>query len=331
MNYLLGLIISIALGFLATNAIRSQGKMDPFWLIISSTGLGVAISAHIGFYSLFIAGTYSIPAVWAGHVIIATLLLIINYRIYKNHLSTMLPTLRADRKAWIGLLIASLLLVPLWREAHFFPFGGWDAWASWNLKTKFIFLAGDQWKNMMDPSMWRSNNQYPFFLPLVNAWGWCVAQQPSVSTGLFNAILFSFFTACLMFWGLHRLGKGILSVLPPLVLFSIPFINTLSISQYSDIVLAFYLLGCLTSIIIALREKNHALAMTSGMFCGIMGFIKTEGLLAFMICVVVITSYILAAKKESKSLFPSFILPALYSALPAIFFSLFWSTENVSF
>ncbi len=283
MNYFLSLFISSLLGFLGLNILRSQTRIDPILQIIASIGLGLALSAQIIFYTLFIIGHYNSTAIWIGHGIVLVILIAANFLVFKKDPASMFPKLPSDQIGWISFVIMSLILIPLWREAHFYPFGGWDAWACWNLKAKFIFLGGDNWKNMLDPSMWRSNNQYPFLLPLMNAWGWSFYNNPSVSVPISNAILFTFLTASMMFWGLKNSIKDIRSVIPPLVLFTIPFINTLSISQYSDIVLAFYLLGSFVCLICARKEQSIPLAIISGLLCGAMSFTKTEGSLACLL------------------------------------------------
>jgi hypothetical protein len=331
MNYLLSLLISSLLGFLGINVLRSQDRVNPLLHIIASIGLGLALSAQIIFYTLFIIGHYNAPAIWIGHGIVFVILVAANFFVFKKDPTSMLPKFPADQIAWIGFGILSLILLPLWREAHFYPFGGWDAWACWNLKAKFIFLGGDNWKNMLDASMWRSNNQYPFLLPLMNVWGWSSHQNPSVSVPISNAILFTFLAASMMFWGLKRSLKNILSVIPPLALFTIPFFNTLSISQYSDIVLAFYLLGSFICLICAREEQSVALATISGLLCGAMSFTKTEGSLACLLVVGLSIPYLLKRPNKSWPLLVGFLTAAALSAMPTILFQLFWATQNVSF
>jgi|CXWL01.1.fsa_nt_gi hypothetical protein len=331
MNYLISLFISSLLGFLGLNVLRSQTRIDPILHIIASIGLGLALSAQIIFYTLFIVGHYNPTALWIGHGIGFVILIAANFFVFKKDHASLFPKFPSDQIAWIGFGTLSLILIPLWREAHFYPFGGWDAWACWNLKAKFIFLGGDNWKNMLDPSMWRSNNQYPFLLPLMNVWGWNFYKDPSVTVPILNAILFTFLTASIMFWGLKRSIKDIRSIIPPLVFFTIPFVNTLSISQYSDIVLAFYLLGCFVCLIYAREEKSVPIAIISGLLCGAMSFTKTEGTLACLLIIGLSVPFLLKRPNQSWPLFIGFLTAAILSAMPAILFQLFWATQNVSF
>ncbi|GEM_PF-447108 len=358
MNYWLSLIISSVLGFLCVNIFRARNRIDPALHLIASLGLGMALSAHIIFYTLFTVGQYNAGFIWFLHAALFLILLtaslrgpqakaIANLGLLRrlrapHRPATCLPWLRHgagqgrsrgrrnDKILWLGIGILALLLVPLWREANFYPFGGWDAWACWNLKSKFIFLGQENWKNMLDPLMWRSNNQYPFLLPLMNVWGWNFYGSFSPLVPMFNTILFTFLTAMLMFVSLRRLNGKLFSVVPPLVLFTIPFINTLSISQYSDIVLAFYLLGSFVFLIAAHEKKNIALAILAGCFCGIMSFTKTEGTLASVVIAGLSVPYFWKNKNTQPLLGP-FLGAVAVSSLPTVLFQLFWAPENTSF
>lgn len=331
MNHILGLIMSSALGFLGVNLLRVLGRVDPLIHLVASIGLGTMLSAQIGFYALFVFGEYTAPAVFAGHGLASVLLVAANLRAFRRSPGSLCPKWPADRMTWLGFIILSLLLLPLWREASFFPFGGWDAWACWNLKAKFIYLGGEDWKKMLDVSMWRSNNQYPFALPLMNAWGWTLTKDPSVLVPMTNTVLFSFLTALTMFWAADKRKPKIINVVPALVLFTLPFVNTLSISQYSDIVLAFFLLGTLTALVAARENTNVALAILSGLFCGAMCFTKSEGAFAAVIITGLAAHYLKDLPKGTWKLLGAFLAATVLSALPAVLFQLFWATQNVSF
>lgn len=331
MNHILGIIVSSTLGFLGVNLLRTQGRIDPLVHVIASVGLGLALSAQIIFYTLFTFGSYNSFVINLSHGMTMIILVIANLRIFKNDLASFLPKWPADRSTWLGFLILAFILLPLWREAQFFPFGGWDAWACWNLKAKFIFLGGDGWKQMLDVSMWRSNNQYPFLLPLMNIWGWSFTKETSVHVPMTNAVVFTFLTALTLFWAAKRHTSKITSVIPALVLFTLPFVNTLSISQYSDIVLAFFLLGTLTTLSAAREDNDPAMSILAGLFCGAMCFTKSEGAFAAFIIAGLAVPLFKDRPKNTWTLLGAFLTAAVISALPAILFQLFWAMPNVSF
>jgi hypothetical protein len=324
MNYLISLMISSTLGFLLIDLLSFKKPIDVLQKLILSVGLGLGLSGQLGFYSLIVSGEYSPPFVGAVHAGLLSVLMARRFYLYKKNRQSL--SVSWDRPTLMGLAVLSLLLLPLWREAHFFPFGGWDAWSCWNLKARFIFLGGENWKNMLDPVLWRSNNQYPFLLPLITAWGWMFYNDATVLVPMFNAIIFSFLTAAFLFASLRRSTGLWTSVAAPLVLFSIPFVNKLSISQYSDIVVAFYLLTALSALVQAKSDKHPTWAVISGMAVGLMSFTKTEGLVASVIIGALAIVYLRGTK-----LLPAFLMAAVISTLPTIMFKLMFSPENAAF
>jgi hypothetical protein len=324
MNYILSLAISSALGLLLVNLFYSR-KADILQKIILAAGIGLGLSGQIGFYSLLIEGSYSPVFVWSLHAGVLAVFVLRTIWLYRQNPKSNINSL-PDNQTLIGLGVLSLLLVPLWREAHFFPFGGWDAWSCWNLKARFIYLGGENWKSMLDPVLWRSNNHYPFLLPLINAWGWSFYHEANVVVPMFNAIVFSFLTAALLFASLDRLTRNRWAFVPALVLFSVPFVNKLSISQYSDIVVAFYFLATLSSLIQAKLENNAGWAIISGLSVGLMSFAKTEGLAAGVIIAALAVPFFHRTK-----LFKNFAAAAFLASVPAIIFKLAFSPANAAF
>jgi len=50
------------------------------------------------------------------------------------------------------------------------PHGGWDAWAIWNLRARFIFRAGESWPQAFGAFM--PHTDYPLLIPLSVVRGW---------------------------------------------------------------------------------------------------------------------------------------------------------------
>ncbi len=324
MNYLLSLAISSILGFLLIHLISSKKPIDSLQKIVLSPVVGLGLSGQLMFYGLVINEAYSPAWAWGLHAAALVLLILLNRQTLK------IPQVSLERRTLWGLGVVLLLLIPFWREAHFFPFGGWDAWSCWNLKARFIFLGGEDWKRMLDPVMWQSNNHYPFLLPLINVWGWSFYGEPTVLVPMFNAVTLSFLTAALMWTSVDRLTASRWSFLPSVVLFSIPFMVTLSISQYSDILVALYLLTALIALTHARLENNSGWAAISGCCVGLMSFVKTEGMVAGAIIFTMAFVYFLAGRRDTR-LLGSFMIAALLFLLPTIIFKLLLAPANVAF
>jgi hypothetical protein len=329
MNYLFSLILSTALGFLLLDLLSIRRPLDLLQKAILSVTIGLGISGQIVFYSLMINQQYSAALIWGLHAGILTALVLRRVWLYRKDPRPF--QFRLERPALIGLGALFFLLIPLWREAHFFPFGGWDAWSCWNLKARFIFLGGENWQNMLDPALWRTNNHYPFLLPLINVWGWSFYGDATVLVPMFNAIAFSFLTALLLFASLYRLTGHRWACIPALIFFLIPFVIKLSISQYSDIVVAFFLLAALCALVQARLEDHQAWAVVAGLCVGFMGFTKTEGLVASVIMITLAFPLFLNGMTKKPLLLKSFLTAALIASLPTIIFKLALSPDNVAF
>jgi len=181
---------------------------------------------------------------------------------------------------------------------------------------------------MFDPVLWRSNNHYPFLLPLINAWGWSFFKDVNVLVPMYNAIAFSFLTAALLFASLTRLTRNRFAFIPSLIFFSLPVVVTLSISQYSDIVVAFYLLAALSCLMQAKTENNPSWAVIAGLCVGLLSFTKTEGLVASAILAVLAFPFL---RGKNAKLIAPFAVAAVIAFLPTIIFKLALAPANVAF
>ena len=109
------------------------------------------------------------------------------------------------------------------------------------------------------------------------------------------------------------------------------FVVKLSISQYSDIVVAFYLLAALSCLSQAKLEDNQAWAILSGLCIGLVSFTKTEGMVAGAIIVALAFPFFLHGLTPKPRLLKSFLAAALIASLPTIIFKFVLSPVNVAF
>ena len=171
---------------------------------------------------------------------------------------------------------------------------------------------------MFDPMLWRSNTHYPLLLPCLTVWFWDLIGSANQNIPMLESILFTLLSAGVLMFALARLtGTIIPGALMTAGAFSIPFIVTLSISQYSDIVIGLYLLCALVCLI----SDEMILC---GLFTGLMSFAKTEGLVAATLLTILIL-----IKRNKK--FPFFLIALFLAALPTILFQLFLSPKNEAF
>ncbi|MBF0483319.1 MAG: hypothetical protein HQL25_01300 [Candidatus Omnitrophica bacterium] len=289
------------------------------------------ISAHIIFYTLVVFGQL-IP-----FFLILINLSILSYLLYqqkqtpKTLLAWGIPN---DTILNINLSIFILVLATLLLKASLFPYGGWDAWAIWNLKARFIFLGADQWKNMLDPVLMHTNNHYPFLLPLMNAWIWCFGNTASHWVPLTTSVIFALLLPMLLGLSLYITTKHKFSFIPAFLMAFLPLYQLLSISQYADLLVAFYLLCIFTCFHMANEQKSPSLFFLTGIFCGSISFIKDEGLVSSILIAVLITFSIFTNKNitnEKNKILKNFILGSGLALIPAVFFNIFIRPENLRF
>lgn len=192
-------------------------------------------------------------------------------------------SIRVKLKSYFAVVAALALLLFLLGFLKF-PHGGWDAWAHWNLRARFIFRGGEAWSHAFHPDFWNPLN-YPLLTPLTVAagWGWTGFESFWIPGGI--ALLFTAATASLLAASLARLagpGQGFLAAL---VLLGTPFFLTHGASQYADIPLAFFFLA--TFVMSALHDLEAGrpvkFLVLAGVFAAFSAWTKNEGLL-FILC-----------------------------------------------
>jgi len=214
-------------------------------------------------------------------------------------------------------------------SGHYFPLGGWDAWSCWNLKAKFIFMGQEHWKDMLAPSLWRSNTQYPLLWPLINVWFWDLSGRFEQATPMLNSIVIALLTAGVLLFGIWELtGQLMAAILAAVIVTALPFNVNFYTSQYSDSLLGLYLLSAFVSWLLSEKYHQPNLKVLSMIFLGLMSFTKSEGEVAAVIAALgLLWHQRTDNKKELKNLVLAFII----AALPTIIFTFFIAPKNEAF
>jgi len=327
MTYFLGLLISLASGFLLIRLL-TDGRLNLMLHMLLALALGFGIDGTAAFYTHIFLNQ---PDRWFPVGIVLLGAMILFFRIKGTQyliprIKYCVPLIRIP--TFWGLLILGILAVPLAISAHYYPLGGWDAWSCWNLKAKFIFLGQGNWKDILAPGLWRSNTHYPLLWPLINVWFWDLGGRFDQAVPMLNSIIFALLTSGILLFGLLELtGLLLPSILAAVIVTALPFGITLYISQYSDSLLGLYLLSAFMCLLLAERTKNPKLKILGMIFLGLMCFVKNEGLISAGVTALAFFWHERAHKKELKSLIPAFFL----AALPTIIFTLGFAPKNEAF
>ena len=188
------------------------------------------------------------------------------------------------------------------------------------MKAKFLTLSGDSWRDTFRLLHWHTQPDYPLLLPFINIWGWVLSYNDFASAPLWTSVIFTVSCGGLLFSGLMRYIDGKIALLASLLLFSLPLYIYIGTAQYADIVLAYYLLAGLMSLVFAVREKDKGFALLSGLFLGFLSFTKNEGMAMSALLLMISTWYLVfgdSKNRLSNLKIAAFVSFGLIATLPA--------------
>ncbi|MBF0384948.1 MAG: hypothetical protein HQL27_03660 [Candidatus Omnitrophica bacterium] len=330
MSHYLPFIISSLIGLLSLNLILKKETGVSFLLkLFLGAGLGFALCANIVFLSLMAFHRFNKPFVITTNLLLLLILTAINLRTLRIKLSF-------EKKHLIDtgmILTIGLLLIPVWQQAGYYIYGGWDAWSVWNLKAKFIFLGGHSWERIFSPLLWRSSPHYPLLLPLMNVWGWAFLKEASFLGPLLNSFIFTFLLSGLFFFGLKDLTKSNLGIIPLSFMLTLHIFQASAYSQYCDLFMAYYLVAAYFTILSAKKRNSAQFALLSGIMLGILSFTKNEGLIAAIFLLALAMPFLRTNGKKllEQSLIKSLFYGAAIGFTPTIIFSFIYAPKNITF
>ena len=326
------LTISFFIGYLLLDWIFDKNtKPHASLTFFLAFGLGLGTSAALTFLSFILSNQFNRLFIIGIHgAVLLSGLSIKLYRCRRQKMPFEFPALPDG----IILSVLALTLLPLYCYASYYPYGGWDAWSCWNLKARFLYLGGEHWQNMLDPILWRASPHYPLLLPLIHVWIWSFLPAPLELAPAMNSILFTILTAGVLLAGLKSVTGIKTAVAASLLFLTLPFYVILAISQYSDIVLGFYLLASLICLVQARLQKNRSLAVVAGLCAGFLSFTKPEGAIASSLLIALTFFHFLYKEprpSEAVRLIKNFCMAAAIAFIPTIIFQIAYSPGNQTF
>ncbi|SRR6266851_162268 len=178
---------------------------------------------------------------------------------------------------------------------------GWDAFAIWNLRARFLYRGGPNWKDGLTSVIAWSHPDYPLLLPagIANFWRYLGSDSPIIPGTV--ALIFTFSTVGLLFSGLSALRGRSQGFLGGLVLMGTPFFVERGSSQYADVPLGFFFLA--TTVLLCLQDdparRSPGLIAMSGVTAGFAAWTKNEGLL--FLSAVVLARLVLLVRRDLSS------------------------------
>lgn len=207
------------------------------------------------------------------------------------------------------------------------PHGDYDAQAIWNLRARFMYRLGDEWRSAFSPDINRNfHMDYPLLVPMNVVGGWNtlhgeVLRIPAVHSLLFLIGLAGLTYSALALWRSSSQGS-----IAMIVLLVTPYILLFSTFQTADIPLSYFFLASLILLILALQENSKGLLFLSGLMAGLSAWTKNEGFSFVLVVAVFCLFFYLPGQRWQGffSLLGGMALPLLTSLL----FKTFLPSQN---
>lgn len=318
-NFYFALLMSVLIGWLAVIAFTPNTRRNFLLDAFLSVGLGLGICAQITFYSFLAIGEYNPTLIISLNILMMLFLFFINR---KSIATAWRNTVFTRQDIVIGLFFLAMFDL-IFTVANSQPFGQWDAWAVWNMKTKFLVFGGAEWKDIFQLH-WHTQPDYPLLLPFINTWLFAMVQNHFQIIPSWTSVIFTGSGAGLLYAGLTRYIPWKIALLAAFILVTFPTYHFFGTTQYADITLSYYLLAAIILLTTTLREKHRGFAALLGMALGLMCFAKNEGLVMAIILALLAIVYL---RKEPK-IIGGLLLGLLLTTPPALILKIFLAPPN---
>ena len=333
------LLMPIAAAFLGVTCLLGNASRSAWRLTLNlalAVGIGLGTGPLFLFVWLKVAGAPG-TAYWLVESSLALGLIAILTTVRRRRRQTQQapPGLRLPARPALSraqhLIVACFLIVVAMSAASLaywtllMPHGGWDAWAVWNLRARFIFRAGDEWRQAFGSFM--PHTDYPLLVPLAVVRGWTYAAAEVQTIPILIALLFAVTTVVLLVAAVAEQRGMTLGLLAGMVLLTTPIYLEQSAMQTADVPLAFYFLATVVLLTAVERTGRLQPLFLAGVTAGLASWTKNEGLL-FLIAALTAS---LTLTMKQRSFRPSFkqALVLLSGTAPALLTG-WWFRDTVA-
>lgn len=261
--------------------------VDFLFRLFLAPGLGYALISLLFFlWSLLFSPTRAL----AGYIMLESLvllvLLVLAFGLRRRASPTGPSTPRKTQLVSLALslittLVFTLFLLNFLNDWHASamdkPFGGYDAWAIWNLRASFL-ASGDDWLKGFSSSILWSHPDYPLLLPLNVARIWVLLGQHSVFAPMLLGLIYQLSLIGLLLTTITVKRGWLQGLLAGTLGIAVVYVS-LDFQQYADIPLAFYLLA--GNALLYLDDSNQTnspgFTVLAGISLGAALWTKNEG------------------------------------------------------
>ncbi len=299
----LHLVALAALGFALAALCTRRGDGAPrggVFLLALAPGFAFAINGCVAFARLY-TGAFGVGTTTYAYVVLAAAVCLLCVRrgaFPRQWYARTEPWSPIVRRMAVvgGILCAVVWTASIANE----PEGASDAWQNWNLKARFLWSAGPEWRALFGPDVAVANPSYPMLLPLNTAEGFTLAGGDSCLVPIAIAGCFAVALAVLLWTACTELGAGAPAAL--CLLLVTPCAMPFAARQYADVEMSYYFLAGSVALFFALRDVRTGDFFLAGVWASAAAFTKNEGVpFALGIGAAVLLSSVTACVRERQA------------------------------
>ena len=167
------------------------------------------------------------------------------------------------------------------------PHGGYDGWALWNQRSRFMYHGGSLWSRFFDPALvYWANQDYPLLMPISVARLWFYAQEATQTASLALGVAFAIATSLIVIGTVLAHRGTTAAAIAAIVMIGMPVTLDQVPYQQADIPVGCFMVGAMALLADALSSpeagKKYGRWLLAGFFAGCAIWTKREGTL-FMI------------------------------------------------
>jgi Dolichyl-phosphate-mannose-protein mannosyltransferase len=284
--WFVALLIAASLGYCVVSLWLPADQGESPWrhALYGSLGIGLGIGlSSCLYFPLLVAGVSKLPVI-AGCELVAlcaTSALVLRRRSATSSAKSnaLSPPYTWNWVTALGLAAMLALFVAGFANlSGLNPQGGWDAFAIWNLRARYL-LHSETWKYAVTTLPVGTHMEYPLLLSSAIARGWQYSGDTAQIVPIAIAFLFSLPLVILLVSALALERRTSLGLLAGLVLLANPAFLDQAASQYADLPLAFFVLAALVLITLHAEASASRYLSLAGVFAGLATWTKNEGML----------------------------------------------------
>jgi hypothetical protein len=183
-----------------------------------------------------------------------------------------------------------------------FPHAGWDAWAIWNIRARFLFRAGPgQLATAFADQLSYSHPDYPLLLPLSVSRAWTFFGVDTVLVPIFIAAIFAGATVAAAALSVGRARTPAHGLLTAAAILASPTFLKWAPSQCADVPLGCYILVSFLMFARATVRDRALWWFLAGVSAGLAAWTKNEGLVFTLLFLSVCTAWRLRTHGRARA------------------------------